>query len=65
MIKLEIKIVDDGTEQPGMEAVKDLKFCASLENQDEIIAGYGSDPYEALRELINEMEYHHEYFRPD
>jgi len=65
MVKLEIKIVDDSTGQSDMEPVKDLKFCASLENQDEIIAGYGGGPYEALRELINEMEYHHEYFRPD
>lgn len=65
MIKIEIKIIKGDTNQPDMEAVKDLIFCASLENQDEIIAGYGTDPYEALRELINEMEYHHEYFRPD
>ena len=65
MVKLSIKIVDDSTGQPDMEPVKDLEFCASLENQDEIIAGYGGNPYEALRDLIDEMEYHHEYFRPD
>ncbi len=64
MIQLSIKIVEN-TGQSDMEPASDFRFCASLENQDEIIAGYGADPYEALRELINEMEYHHEYFRPD
>lgn len=58
MVKLEIHIVED-------KALKEQVFRASVENSDEIIAGYGCNPYEALRDLINELEYQHEYFRPD
>ena len=58
MVILEIKIYRD-------EQDKDT-ICASLEiDKDETIAGYGDSPYEAMRDLINEMEYQHEYFRPD
>ena len=59
MVKLEIKIFEDNTD-------KEQIFCASCEiDKDEIIAGYGSNPYEALRDFVNELEYQHEYFRPD
>ncbi len=59
MVSLKIEIVEDKTD-------KELVFCASCGlDKDEIMAGYGSNPYEALRDLIDEMEYQHEYFRPD
>ena len=57
MVELKIKIRRDGGDSETL--------CASLENTDEIIAGYGKTPYDALRELINEMEYQHQYFRKD
>ena len=59
MINLEVHIVSDETID------NKYRFCASLHNADEIIAGYGSDPYEALREMVNEMQFQHEYFRAD
>jgi len=40
-------------------------FCAQLTNDDSIIAGHGEDPYEALHDLVNELQFQHEYFRPD
>ena len=41
-------------------------FIAQLDvDKDEIIAGHGQTPYDALHDLIDEMEYHHEYVRPD
>ena len=56
MIEFKIKITNDEADN----------FCASLEvDKDEIIGGYGTTPYIALRDLIDELEYQHEYFRPD
>jgi len=55
-MELTIKIIHDEADN----------FCASVAvDKDEIIGGYGTDPYMALRDLIDEMEYQHEYFRPD
>jgi len=55
MVELKIKIRQD-----------EDKLCASLEiDHEEIIAGYGDDPYKAMRDLIDEMEYQHGCFRPD
>ncbi len=55
-VELRIKIQKDITDKTIL--------VASLENEDEIIAGHSENPYMALRDLINEMEYQ-EYFRPD
>jgi len=61
MVKLDIKIYEDNASRVSKQI-----FCASCEiDKDETIAGYGSTPYEALRDFVNELEYQHEYFRPD
>lgn len=57
MVELKIEIARD-------EEDTDI-LCASLKTDDEIIAGYGETPYDALRDLINELEYQHQYFRED
>lgn len=41
------------------------KLVASIESDEEIIAGYGDTPYDALRGLVDELEYQHQYFRAD
>jgi len=54
MENLEIKIFQDGD-----------KLCALLgDNIQEGTAGFGTDPYEALHELINELQAG-ENWRPD
>lgn len=59
MVELRIKIAKDKEDNNIL--------CASLawETDDEIIAGHGTTPYDALRDLINEMEYQYQYFRAD
>ena len=59
MVELSIQIIRDDSVPP------DLAFCASIEQTDSIIAGHGSNLYEALHDLINELEYHHEFFRAE
>ncbi len=56
-VKLEIEISQDG-ENPKM-------LLATLKTDDSIIAGSGKTPYNALRDLINELEFQYQYFRGD
>ena len=57
---IEVKIIQD------TRAPLDLAFCASSDGGtgDNIYAGYGKTPYEALHELINEF-FLAEIWRPD
>ncbi len=62
MVNLRIKIVNvQIVSDPADEDI----FTASVESPDSIIAGYGDNPYDAVRDLINELEYQHQYFRAD
>ena len=63
MVKFTVEIIREESE-PGAD---DGVFIASSEDAsggDEIIAGHGQTPYEALHDLINEFE-HHDLYRPD
>lgn len=57
MVKLNIEISTDAEDS--------TVFCAALKTDESIIAGYGDTPYKSLRDLIDELEYQHQYFRAD
>jgi len=56
-VKLEIEIYRED------ERTNDF-FAKCSVDKDEIVQGYGKNPYEALRDLVDEIE-EAEWFRPE